>query len=321
MSAHLSWVEPALNGSKRATAKLVSLFEDHRVDKLVDQAAVLAALDADDRARHATIIGITGTPGAGKSTLCGELAMRLVARSTSARAAVLAVDPSSAISGGALLGDRTRVRFPVGESRLYFRSQASDRELGGLSRASWPVVRVLSRLFDTLFIETVGVGQSEVEIQRVSDAVFLILQPMAGDRVQFMKAGIMEIPDVIVLNKCDEERAARRSYHSLRASLSLARPDGDEVPVLRTSALTGLGIDEVVDAIEAVAAPDAVARIREREEWFFERWIRAEFGRNGLARFKQSAESTRSWIESHNGYELAVLAAHEQMSMSAFSQD
>src|SRR5690606_6958306 len=114
-------------------------------------------------------IGITGTPGAGKSTLVGEMATRLVGADDHTAVAVLAVDPSSQISGGALLGDRTRVRFPAGEPRLFFRSQASDRELGGVSRTTFPVCRLLHRLFDVVFVETVGIGQSETEIQHVSD--------------------------------------------------------------------------------------------------------------------------------------------------------
>jgi LAO/AO transport system kinase len=275
-------VPKAIALDKWSLGRLISLFEDTRAEAALRRAAVLEAL-AQTAARRALFVGITGTPGSGKSTLVGELAVRLAAHEASLAVAVLAIDPSSHVSGGALLGDRTRVRFPAGEQRLFFRSQASDRDLGGVGRGTFQVCRLLRYLFDVVFIETVGIGQSEVEIQQVADWTYLVLQPMAGDQVQFMKAGIMEIPDVFVLNKCDQVEAAERAYHALEASLRLARLGRSGPPVIhRTSALTGAGLDVLVDEIQS---PERVRKpMHEKERYFLEKWVRDQYGRVGLAR-------------------------------------
>jgi len=282
-----AWVDGALRLDKLAIARLISVFEDRRPAAAPRRAAVLDAL-ADKSSRSALFVGITGTPGAGKSTLVGALADALVAADQTCAVAVLAVDPSSHVSGGALLGDRTRVSFSAAEPRLYFRSQASDRDLGGVSRQTFQVCRLLSRLFDLVFVETVGIGQSETEIQHVADWTYLVLQPLGGDQVQFMKAGIMEVPDAFVLNKCDEVGAADRSYHTLRASLSLVRPGGEAPAILRTSARTGMGIDDL--ARDIAALPERVPAARRdmvaKERYFFSKWVRDEFGRFGLRRLR-----------------------------------
>ncbi len=276
-------VAGALALDKWPLAQLVRIFEDQRPGALATRAAAMAALDAAGAAPRAMVAGFTGTPGSGKSTLVGEIAARLVARAEHTAVAVLAIDPTSHRSGGSILGDRTRVHFPIGERRLYFRSQPSDRELGGIGRATYPVIRLLERLFDFVLVETVGIGQSEVEIERVADRVYLVLQPLGGDHIQFMKAGIMEVPHAFILNKCDVGPAARRSYHALRSSIDFARP-GEEhpPPIYRTSALSGEGIDEVLDDLAAHrTVRDAAAR-RERDRYFFEKWVRDEYGRFGL---------------------------------------
>ncbi len=273
--------ERALELDKFSIARLITVFEDTRAETASERGRVLRHLDKS-HPKHARFLGFTGTPGAGKSTLIGELALRYVGRNPSKAAAVLAIDPSSHVSGGALLGDRTRVRFPVGENRLYFRSQASDLELGGVGRATFQVCRLLARIFDTVFVETVGIGQNEIEIQHVADRVYLVLQPLAGDQIQFMKAGIMEIPDVFILNKSDEADAAERSYHSLRASLAFVRPGEQSAPILRTSARTGLGLDELIAELESPATEAPRRSMREKEIYYFEKWVRDEFGRKGL---------------------------------------
>jgi LAO/AO transport system kinase len=277
-------IEAALTGDKRAIARLVSVFEDSRPDAGVRRAESLRAIDASGKRRHAQFIGVTGTPGAGKSSLLGELGLRILARDTDLRVGVLAVDPASARSGGALLGDRTRVRFPAGEPRLYFRSQSSEQALGGLGRHSFQVARLMHCLFDVVFLETVGIGQSETEVRALADRVYLVMQPFAGDQVQFMKAGIMEIPDVFLLNKCDEEKAARQSLAALRSSLRFARPDEEtRVPVYATSVVTGRGLDEVVEDI--LGALDTSAAPRNRlpaEDFFFRNWVRTQYGELGL---------------------------------------
>lgn len=291
-----SLVTKALEGQKLATARLISIFEDSRADANIRRRAVLQAFDRH-RTRRAKFIGITGTPGAGKSSLCGELALRLSASDPRLRIAVLAIDPSSHISGGALLGDRTRVRFPINDPRLYFRSQASDLELGGVSRTTFPVCRVLDRLFDYVFVETVGVGQSEIEIQQVADFVFLVLTPLGGDQVQFMKAGIMEVPDAIILNKCDAVEEARRSYHALRGSLSLARPDDEErVRIFQTSVTANIGLDDVTQFILSLERDPIGRSMVRKERYFFEKWARDEFGRIGL-RFLAAQGGPNTFLE------------------------
>lgn len=260
---------------KRSVGRLISLFEDPRPAAAGERARVTAALAAAPTARF---IGITGTPGAGKSTLIGQLALRLIAADPKVSVAVLAIDPTSQVSGGALLGDRTRVSFPPAEDRLFFRSQATDGDLGGIGRATFQVCRLLRHLFDLVIVETVGIGQSEIEIQHLVDWIYLVLQPLAGDEVQFMKAGIMEIPDAFILNKCDQKQAATRSYHALQASLSLARPGGGNPPIHRTSARTGEGLDELAAEILTVRPR---GDFTSRERHFFGRWLRDEYGRAG----------------------------------------
>lgn len=219
---------------------------------------------------------------------------------------MLAIDPSSHVSGGALLGDRTRVRFPVDEDRLFFRSQASAGELGGMSPSTFQVARLLHYLFDLVLIETVGIGQNEIEIQKLADRVYLVLQPFAGDQVQFLKAGIMEIPQVFILNKCDEKDAARRSYHALKTSLEFARPGESDIHIFQTSALTGQGIDDVCrDLLEFRASvTDAEPLLRARESRYFARWVQEEFGRHGL-RFLDAKGGPDAFLLPSGGFDLA----------------
>jgi len=285
---------------KRAIARLITWFEDGRPEAVPRRAAVLAALGDGRRGR---VIGITGAPGAGKSTLLGEVATRLVGAEGERAIAVLAVDPSSSISGGALLGDRTRVRFPPGERRLYFRSQASAGALGGVAPTTFQVCRLLVRLFDLVFVETVGIGQSEIEIVRVADRTYLVVPPLAGDHVQFMKAGIMEVPDAFIVSKADVGDAAEATFHSLRSALRLARP-GDAPPVHRVSARTGEGIDVLCAELLTAAVG---AGIEGRTPRFFERWVADEHGRAGLSRLGARGGAA-TYLAAHGGFEAAQLA-------------
>ncbi len=268
---------------KYAVARLISVFEDNRPEAAQRRRYVLDQLGNSDKQSRGTFIGITGTPGAGKSSLIGALATRLLDQTDAQAIGVLAVDPTSQESGGSLLGDRTRVQFAHDEPRLFFRSQASDLDLGGLSRRTFQVCRLLRHLFDYIFIETVGIGQSETDIRLLADRTYLVLQPLGGDHVQFMKAGIMEIPDVFVINKADQSEAAAQSYHMLRSTLGLARPDDPDpdLPIFRTSTIDGQGLDELTTDI-AASCTHADRTFREREAHFFAKWIRAEFGRDGL---------------------------------------
>ncbi len=266
----------------------------------------MTSLRAQPKRRHASFIGITGTPGSGKSTLLGRLALRLIERQAELTIAALAVDPSSRISGGALLGDRTRLRFPPHEKRLFFRSQASATELGGLGPSTFQVCRPLACLYDFVFVETVGIGQSETDIRQLADRVYLVLQPLAGDEVQFLKAGIMEVPDAFILNKCDEP-SAERSYHQLRGSLWLARPfDAQPVEIFRTSARTGDGIDALAGALLALRAQQAPRDFAENEPHFFARWVQEEWGRAGLRFLDEKLGGAAAFVRAR-GYDQAQL--------------
>ncbi len=270
-------IERALQHDKRSTSQLVSLFEDQRPDAVAKRAYVLERLHGR---KPAVLIGLTGTPGSGKSSLLARVTLAMLAQSELS-VAVLAVDPSSHISGGALLGDRTRMNLPHDEKRVFFRSQASATELGGLGPWSFQVCRLLALLFDCVLVETVGIGQSEADVRHLADRVYLVMGPLGGDEIQFLKAGIMEVPHAFVLNKCDEP-SSERSYHTLRGTLGLARPlDGYSVPIYRTSAKTGAGIDALTRGLIADCAK-ATQGLRAREPYFFERWVRDEWGRFGV---------------------------------------
>ncbi len=297
-------IDAARSGDKRAIARLITRFEDDRPEAAAVRRDALARLDAAAALGIGRVVGITGAPGVGKSTLVGAVANRIIAADPAQRVAVVAVDPSSPLTGGALLGDRTRVRFPHDEPRLYFRSQASAAELGGVARATHQACRVLVRLFTTVIVETVGVGQGEVEVVRLADRTFLVLQPHGGDHVQFMKAGIMEVPDAFVVSKGDLDPAASATYHTLSASLRLAAPGAGDRPIFRTSALTGAGIDELAAAVAAAPA----GGLDRRAPYFFERWVATEHGRAGLRRLATLAPTTATYLATHGGLDGAQQA-------------
>jgi LAO/AO transport system kinase len=301
----LALVDAAQRLEKHAVARCISLFEDRRPGAAARRAAVLAHLDTGVQRASGTILGLTGTPGSGKSTLLSKLTVDLLAADDALSIAVLAVDPSSQVSGGALLGDRTRMRFTPDERRLFFRSQASESDLGGLGPSSFQVCRLLTRLFDCVMIETVGIGQSEADIRHLADRVYLVLQPLGGDEVQFLKAGIIEVPHAFVLNKSDEPAAAA-SFHHLRSSMWLARPfDEDEPPIFRTSALTGDGLADLeADMLDRVRAPGGAGLI-EREPYFFERWVADEWGRVGGRFLVDELGGASAYLADRGGYESA----------------
>jgi LAO/AO transport system kinase len=195
-------------------------------------------------------VGLTGAPGAGKSTLLDALVRRL--RAAGETVGIVAVDPSSRASGGALLGDRIRVRSAGGDAGVFIRSMAARERLGGLADATRAGVTVLAAVFDRVFVETVGVGQSEVEVAALADTLVYVAQPGSGDVLQFMKAGVLELPDVFVVNKSDQGPAARRTAHELESSLGLGERDGGGFapPVLLASARDGAGIAELLSALE-----------------------------------------------------------------------
>lgn len=196
----------------------------------------------------AVVLGITGSPGVGKSTTTNALISALRARGQ--RVAVLAVDPSSPFSGGALLGDRIRMQDHAGDEGVYIRSMASRGHLGGLAAATPQVMRVLDAAgFDVVIIETVGVGQSEIEIAATADSSIVLLAPGMGDGIQAAKAGILEIGDVFAVNKSDRD-GADTAVRELRAMIELGTWTGWKPPVVKTVASTGVGIDELLQAID-----------------------------------------------------------------------
>lgn len=233
-------ITAARGGSQRAVGRLLSLVESDRRDEVL---AVLGA--ASPR-----VIGVTGPPGAGKSTTVGALVGAY--RDRGLRVAVLAVDPSSPYSGGALLGDRIRMAAHINDPDVLIRSVATRGHLGGLAAAVPAAIRLLAALsYDLIVLETVGVGQSEIEIAAIADPTVVILNPGAGDAVQAAKAGLLEVADLVVVNKADRE-GADQTARDLRAEAT--------VPVLKLVAAQGEGLAELVEAIDAHHRSDTAAR-------------------------------------------------------------
>lgn len=235
-------LEQMRTGGKRALARALSAIE-----RQADDAAVAALLDEAYGSPKAHVIGITGPPGVGKSTLADTLIRAW--RSTGLTVGVVAVDPSSRISGGALLGDRARMATDPGDDGVFIRSLASRGRLGGLADLAFGSVVLMRALFDRVLVESVGVGQSEAEIAAVADTVVLCVQPGSGDSLQFMKAGIMEVPDIALVTKADVGAMAARAVADLKAALSLAG-GGAEVRVLSASATTGEGMAKLVATLD-----------------------------------------------------------------------
>jgi LAO/AO transport system kinase len=258
------------------------------LERAPDDEATLALLDAAYTAPRARVVGVTGPPGVGKSTLIGALIAHWRAQSTTV--GVIAVDPSSRNSGGALLGDRTRVRTDPGDAGVFVRSQAARDRLGGLAALTVSAMVLMRALFDIVLIETVGVGQSETDVAGAADTVVLCVQPGSGDSLQFMKAGISEIPHILVVTKSDLGDAAERARGDAVAVLGLADPvPGWAAPVLSLSALRRQGIDALADAIDRhwrwLGEGDRLIEARQAQaaQWL-EDGVRESFGRDGLRR-------------------------------------
>jgi LAO/AO transport system kinase len=237
-------IEQARAGKPRAVARLISLVEDARPE-LREVAAALAPLTG-----RATVIGLTGSPGVGKSTTTSGLVSAF--RAQGKRVGVLAVDPSSPFSGGALLGDRVRMQDHATDSGVFIRSMATRGHLGGLSWATPQALRVLDAAgFDVVLIETVGVGQSEIDVVSLADSTLVLLAPGMGDGIQAAKAGILEVADVFCVNKADRD-GADQVVRDLKHMISLGRRGSGpawRVPVVPTVASRGEGLIDVVDAL------------------------------------------------------------------------
>jgi len=250
--------------------------------------ALLARLEEAGAGGGARRIGLTGAPGAGKSTLLDALVRRLRARGETV--GIVAVDPSSRRSGGALLGDRVRVRSTSRDPGVFFRSMAARERLGGLAEGARAAATVLAAAFDVVVVETVGVGQSEGEVAHLVDHLVYVAQPGAGDLLQFMKAGVLELPDVFAVNKADLGPAAERTAAELEAGLGLGErhAPGWVPPVVLISARDGSGLDALERALaaheEALRAEGGLARRRrEGRNAFVGEALRDRYGSYGLA--------------------------------------
>ena len=260
-------IERARAGDARALARLVSLVENGAPELRLVMKAV-APLTG-----HARVIGLTGAPGVGKSTVTAALVTAY--RERDLRVGVLAVDPSSPFSGGALLGDRVRMQVHATDPGVFIRSMATRGHLGGLSQAAPQALRVLDAAgFDVLLVETVGVGQAEVEIASLADTTLVLVAPGMGDAIQAAKAGILEVADIFVVNKADKA-GAQEAVRDLRTMIAMARHGAGEwkPPIVTTVAVEGGGISELIEKVAAhwswldsSGQGEARRRARAREE-------------------------------------------------------
>ncbi len=238
------FLQKVFSGDSRSIARAITFVENSSAEATELMKAVFP------KTGRATIVGITGAPGAGKSTLVDKLA--LLYKDNGQRVGIVCVDPSSPFSGGAILGDRIRMATLGLDKNVFIRSMATRGNLGGLSRATVDAVAILDAAgFDKVIVETVGVGQDEVEIVKTADVSVVVLVPGMGDDIQAIKAGIMEIGDVFAINKADRE-GVLRTQKELEALLSLAhRPDMWNPPIVKTIATENKGVEDLSAAIEA----------------------------------------------------------------------
>jgi LAO/AO transport system kinase len=237
-------LEDVLNGHPRAIARAISLVENGAAEST----QLLKGLYA--HSGRAFVIGITGAPGTGKSSLVDGLAAHYRARGL--KVGIIAVDPTSPFTGGAILGDRVRMQAHSNDPGIFIRSMATRGRLGGLSSATEDAAVILDAAgFDIVLIETVGVGQDEIDIVRTAHLTLVVLIPGMGDEIQNIKAGMMEIGDIFVLNKADRDGADRAERELQLVMATNARPDGWEVPIVRTVATQKIGLEALTDAISA----------------------------------------------------------------------
>ena len=307
-------------GDRAALARALNLLDDRRQESRRQAADFLRQLEAGQPGDSGHLIGMTGPPGAGKSSLTAALIT--VWRQRGLRVGVLAVDPSSPISGGALLGDRLRMKTSADDDGVFIRSLACRGEFGGLSAEVWPMGLVMLAAFDVVMIETVGVGQREIDVSRMCDTTCFVAQPGSGDSVQFLKAGILEVPHVLVVNKEDMGAVARRTLSELGTALGRTHTDGNwEVPVLSASATAGTGIETLADtlALHGKTLRDSKCllerRRRYRAQWLLKR-LQEEFGSHGIrllggeaSVLEQLAAHNQSLFEQHEALRQRLLAA------------
>lgn len=308
----LAWCAAARDGDRRALAKLTSLFERDDPAAWPVRAACMAQMQAAGATPRAVaplakIVALTGAPGVGKSSLVGALLTHAMSKSvrdvagTGPRIGVIAVDPASQASGGALLADRTRIMGIAGAPHAMFRSQSSQGALGGIADATASVARLWAHVLDVVFIETVGVGQSESDVATLATATWLVLQPGAGDHLQFLKAGLMERADCFVLNKVDMPHAAV-TKSQLAGAVRLTATGAAPRPVHAVSARTNEGIAALWGELTGVARATSASL----EGEVLRRWCERELGRSA-AQILADNGGARAWAERAGGAEAAWL--------------
>jgi LAO/AO transport system kinase len=262
-----------------------------RMEAASGEPATTALLDAAHYGARAHVIGLTGPPGVGKSTLIARLIEALRAEHQSV--GVIAVDPSSRQSGGALLGDRVRLALDAEDAGVFVRSMAARGRLGGLAAEAHAAVVLMRAVYDWVIVETVGVGQSETDVATIADTIVLCVQPGSGDSLQYLKAGIAEIPDIAVIGKADLGSIALKTRGDLEAALALDRRAGWSVPIVAVSGTKAQGIGALVQAIKdhaghLVGGGGLESRRQVQAESWLAEAVRSEFGRRGLERAKQA---------------------------------
>jgi LAO/AO transport system kinase len=280
------WVQRALSGERRALARLITVIENRRPE------ATLVMREITPHTGKAHIIGITGAPGSGKSTLTNELIKEF--RKRGRTVGVVAVDPTSTLTGGAVLGDRIRMLENYQDQEVFIRSMATRGQLGGLASMTNDVVRIMDACGkEIVIVETVGVGQDEVDVAKAAHTTLLVEVPGMGDDIQAIKAGVLEIADILVINKADREGVERLHLH-LQAMLNLAPKKAWGVPILKTIAARSEGIDKLVDEAERhlnylkeSGEYQKRERARLRDELFSR--VREEIGQRILRREQQAS--------------------------------
>jgi LAO/AO transport system kinase len=284
-------IERILAGDPRAVARAISKVEDG------DEAGAALMKAVFPHTGRGLVVGVTGSPGAGKSSLVDKLAA--LYRSRGERVGIVAVDPSSPFSGGAILGDRIRMQALGLDPGVFIRSMATRGNLGGLARATVDAVAILDAAgYQKVVVETVGVGQDEVEIVKTADCSVVVLVPGMGDDIQAIKAGIMEIGDVFVINKADRD-GVLRTEKELEALLSLAhRPDMWSPPIVKTVATENKGIEELAAAVESYREFQRSAPGTHGRRGAVARWRILELLRERLLARALEAEGARERLES-----------------------
>ena len=277
-------------GDPAAVARAISKIEDGSVD------AAGLMKQIYQQSRGGLVVGITGAPGAGKSSLVDKLALNY--RRANQRVGIVAVDPSSPFSGGAILGDRIRMQTLGLDEGVFIRSMATRGNLGGLARATVDAVAILDAAgYSKIIVETVGVGQDEVEIVKAADVSVVVLVPGMGDDIQAIKAGIMEIGDIFVINKADRE-GVYSTEKELEALLSLAmREDGWNPPIVKTVATEGVGIADLVTAIDSFVQAQQTSKISGERRRAIARWRIVELLRESLLNRVLESGSSASTLD------------------------